>query len=81
MCQMVDNSPCVAYSKPTRPDKMVPKSVSNWEEVAYLAGDDSPSKRAKADTDLNPPMPILPRTLKITDKPVDCAIKTITFIK
>jgi hypothetical protein len=30
-------------------------------------------------TELDPPLPILPKALKIVDKPVECPIKSIIF--
>ena len=63
----------------------MPKSYSNWDDQFFVGTDqDSPTKKLAC---LNPaegpemkkPMPILPKMLKITDKPVECPIKTIIF--
>jgi hypothetical protein len=52
------------------------KRIPHWEEVDYLAEDETPRKLA-LQTAIERPMELMPRQLKITDKPVECPIKTI----
>lgn len=65
----------------------MPKSFSNWDEEFYREkGSVSPTKKLAALTsydglgiDMEKPLPLLPKQLKITERPVECAIKTIVF--